>query len=224
MAAKKKTVQKRTDGQAIDLGLSTHELASLHRARIEGRLPPGMLETLLANVTLLRTAVPQAIGAILEKGASTATQNSAAEQAHEIVVAIREALVAAKMDTDTKKQWGVGSRIRGDSVPLVVAAGQLILARAATHPDEATAAGVLPRDLAALRAAIEHLVAADALQDGKKVNAKHIIATRNAARRWIEDAAARISAMGRLEFLAEPTIAARFAALVERSAPDVTPS
>ena len=219
MADKKKTVQKRTEGQVIDLGLSTHELASTHRARIEPRLPPGMLEGLLANVTVLRTAVPQAISAVNEKGASTATQNAAAEHAHAIVMAVREALVAAKVDAETKKEWGIGTKLRPDSVPLVTAAAQTILARAAAHGEEATAAGVLPRDLAALRTALDALSVADVRQDGKKVSSKGVTAARNAAFRAVEEACSRISALGRLEFLHEPTIADRFAALTSRATP-----
>jgi hypothetical protein len=222
VADKKKaprTVRKRTDAQVITLGLAAHELASTHRARIEPRLPPGALDALLAKVTLLRSARPTAILAITDKTASTVAQDHASEGAHAIVVAIRDALVSAKLDVATKKAWGVGTPIRSTSVPHVVAAGQRILARAATHPDEALAAGVLPRDLEALRVAIEALVVADTTQDGKKVSVKAVVAARNAATRAVEEAASRISALGRLEFVNEPPIAGRFAALTERTTP-----
>jgi hypothetical protein len=224
MAAKKKTLRKRTDPELIMVGLATHELASLYRERMEARLPPGMLSMLLGKITMLRTARPEAIGAVLDKTASTVAQNESAAHAHGIIVAIRDALVGSKMDPETKKAWGVGTKIRPDSVPLVLAAGQVLLARATSHPDEATAAGVLPRDLEALRVALASLVTADATLDGKKISSRGVLAARNAARRTIEDAVSLISALGRLEFVHKPNIADRFGALIARSTPEDRPA
>ncbi len=216
MAAKKRPSRPRRDpNEIVRRGIRGYELAVRHRARLEERLAPATIEGLASDLEKVGEVVPAALSARGERKAATGAQRAAAETAKGLVMAIRKSVAESGLGKAARQGFGEGVRVQLEVVKSVVAAGELILARAESHPEEARKAGVLPRDLEALTRALADLRGADFDQERKKVSQKESTGARNATLARIEATVRRVSAAGQLEFAAEPEVAMEFAATTE---------
>jgi hypothetical protein len=117
-------------------------------------------------------------------------------------------------DKDVLKGWGVGGKVDPKITKSVVAAGNLIIRRAAERPDEVGAAGIVAEDLALLTSQISALQGADSDQGGKIRESTDATAARNATLVRVENATQMIGLRGKQEFLAQPDIRVRFEKLL----------
>ncbi len=216
MATSKKAGRRPTRSavETEQKALDAHALAVAHRARIEDRLPEGAIDALAEDLGAIGVIVPGALKARLERRGATESQTEAAAHAKDLVMGIRRSLATAGLSKATRAEYGEGSRLAPEVVKSVVGAGEQILSRAAAHPEEVRAAGILERDLVALREAIDAAIAADRTQESRKKAQRDATAARNATLVRIEAIVKRISSAGQLEFVGEPETRRKFEALV----------
>src|SRR5690606_6301938 len=134
-----------------DIGAKALALANEHRAALEPRLPPGVIDGLAASLAELdaksaaATVVPTALKA------ATVTQNDAAAAGYQLVSAARRAVSRVGGRADAKA-FGVGEVMRRNSTPQVLSGLAKFLDGATARPEVARAAGILPADVDAARA------------------------------------------------------------------------
>ncbi len=217
MATSKKKVGPRPVRSAVEIeqkGLDALGLLNEYAARLSDRLPAGMVGGLGADLGSIGVVVPGAVAARLEQKGATQTQNEAAATAKSLVMGIRKSLVAAGVAKASRVEFGEGAKVTPAVVKSVIAAGRQILARAETHPEELREAGVLDRDVAALREAVDAASEADRRQEARKKASRDATATRDETLVRVERTVRRIAAAGQLEFVSEPEVRRRFEALV----------
>lgn len=198
----------------IQTGIKAQGLAEGHRADIEARLPAGLIDGLGADLQALGQLVPAATQVRHESKGATAGQNTALESAYALVTAVRTAIQRSGQSKDVQKRYGVGAKVNARVVKDVIAATRVIVDRVDAAPDEARAAGVLPADIDALRAAETALRAADVAQETKRASTPLSTKARNQASRRVLSAIDRIAGAGILAFASDATVRARFEALL----------
>lgn len=214
MAANKRPARPKARPADIQQkGIEALGLATEHREAIEGRLAAGAVDGLAADLAQVGAVVPLAVQARLERIGATAEQVEAALQAKRLVMAIRESIASSDLDAAARKAWGTGSTVNPKVIKSVVAAADIIIARATAKPDEARTAGVLPGDIESLRAAVATTRNVDSTQESRKASSKNATRDRDATLVRIESTIKKLSAAGQLAFAGSPAIAARYAAL-----------
>ena len=151
---------------------------------------------------------PVRLGA--QKGSTQAVLQAQAT-AGRIAVAIRGAVerVFPKRN-DIHKVMGVGAVDPGASVVKALAAVEAVLEGAASYPAEVATAGVLPRDLDALRASRDVLRTSEGTQENAKDAKKAGTAARDDVLQDLTRRVDRILAAAELEFVEERDILAEF--------------
>lgn len=234
MAKSKVGVQrpKGTAEQIRQRGGEALALATDTRAAIERRLPPNTLEQLGTDLGAIGGVVPGALTARGQKRAATGSERATAVSVADHIKSIREIVKQAySTDKAVLKAWGVGAVVNAKTTKSVVAAGNLIVERAAAKPDEVGGAGLVADDLARLAAEVAALQGADEAQVGQARASKEATSSRDATLVRVENAVRIIGLRGRQEFLRDATLRARFEALLapygkakKTAAPtDVTP-
>ncbi|MDI1443146.1 hypothetical protein [Polyangium sp. 6x1] len=209
----KDTLPRKNFSAISQLGLKALNLALAHVAALGPRLPPGMVEDLLADVEKLGDVVPSAKQARSESVAATSAQNVALAEGHTRVRQVRAAVRRAKAPADVKRAFGIGRRTRTHVVSDVKAAIQQILDRAKEKPAEAESLGIMKKDLDGLTLALAAITDADTKQEQKRASAPLTTQERNRIGNRILAAVARIEGAGRLEFANDDVKRASFEAL-----------
>ena len=195
------------------LGRKAFNLASLHQAALEPRLPPATLSTLADDLDRLGIVIPGAKQVRQEAKVATATQAAALHVGYTLVKAVRSAVRKAHASKEVQQAYGVGQVVNPDVVRDVKCVLQQILDRATATPDEAASFGILQKDLEALAAAHQAITDADRTQDHKQTTAPLSTQERNRTANRILRAVARIAGAGGLEFAEDPDVLAAFTAL-----------
>jgi len=200
-----------------EVGHRALELAQQHRADLEERLAPALLDGLAADLAIFEGKRSETMRAPAELAALTRDQERAAETAHALVVAVRQAIARVGGTPAQRKEFGVGMRVDRRNVARVVAGLDAVIAACSKYPELSRQAGVLTSDIEKARALRAALVTADARQEAKKQARKLPTAQRNAAARRIAAAVDAIIAAGLVRFCDDPSTAKDFLSLVPSS-------
>ncbi|TKD13098.1 hypothetical protein [Polyangium fumosum] len=195
------------------LGLKALHLAFTHAAALSPRLPQDLVEELKSDIESFGDVVPGAKQARSESVAATSEQFAALADGYERARQVRAALRRVKASADVQRAYGVGRKMRKDSVSDVKAAIQQILDRAKDKPAEAKSLGIVQKDLDGLALALAAITDADTKQDQSRASAPLTTQERNRIGNRILAAVARIEGAGRLEFANDETKRASFEAL-----------
>ncbi len=90
------------------LGIKASNLATLHKAALEPRLPPATLSTLVDDLDRLGIVVPGAKQVRQEAKVATATQAAALRVGYTRVKAVRSAVRKAHASKEVQQAYGVG--------------------------------------------------------------------------------------------------------------------
>jgi hypothetical protein len=190
-------------------------LANETRTAIERRLPANTIEQLTADLPSVGGVVPNALSARGEKKAATGSERTTARVIADHVASIRDNIKHAYgSDKAVLKGWGVGAKVNPATTKSVVAAANMIVARAAANHDEVSGAGIVDDDITTLTAQVAALQGADDAQGDKVRASKEATSTRDATLVRIENATQTIGLRGRQEFLRMPDMRRRFEALL----------
>jgi len=185
------------------------------RAQVERRLPAGTIEQLTTDVGSIDGVVPGALVARTEKKAATGGERATAKLTAEHIGSIRDNVKHAyTSNKDVLKGWGVGTKVNPTITKSVVAAGNVIIRRAADRPAEASAAGIVAEDIASLTTQVSSLQGADSAQGGKVRESTDATGARDATLVRVENAVQMIGLRGKQEFLSQPAIRAKFEKLL----------
>jgi len=195
------------------LGLKALNLANTHAAELGPRLPQGLVEALTSDIESLGEVVPGAKQARSEAVAATSGQNAALTDGYTRAREVRAAIRRVKAPADVKRAYGVGRKMRKDSVSDVKAAMGQILDRAKGNPAEAESLGIVTKDLEGLKLSLEAITDADTKQEQVRASAPLTTQARNRIGNRILAAVARIEGAGRLEFANDSAKRVSFEAL-----------
>lgn len=197
---------------AIDTsaGTTAYNLAVLHKAELDPRLPSGTVANLAADLTTLGANPTPAPSTPAAPPPPPLAQALAA--AVTLMTAIHAAVAGAKPKSDVRKAYGASSKTPAKEAKVVVADGQKIVTRAQANPTEALSLGILPSDVAALSQALADLSAAETAAMGGAA-AGSTGKERRAAETRMHEAVARIGGAGVLAFATNAAVRADFAAL-----------
>lgn len=217
MATMKDAYPRKDFSAIVQVGLKAHNLAGAHQAALEPRLPSGLLDGLAADLTKLGGDVPGAQATRAEARAATASQDEALAQGYALVTAIRTAVQRSGASKDVRVAYGVGVKTSARVVKQVKAAILQIVERANSHPAEASALGILSKDVTALEDDLATITSADDSQEQRRAGAPQSTKERNRTANRILGAVDRVVAAGVVEFAKAPETRAEFEALVAGS-------
>ena len=205
--------------EVLRKGVQLSDLVTTYRAELAPRLDANVIEGFLSDLPALRDEVSRVSGAHLEKAGETIRQDDVARDAVRTVSAFRRAIRSAfHRKSSVRTAFGVGRRIDESEVGSVTAALAILAEAAEADPVSARAAGILPADVADLKAIYDKLVQADRTQELAKGSAKGATATRTARHVRVEAAMTRIVGVSGIVFRKRPEIAQRFADCLPRTA------
>ena len=203
---------------AIRRGNELAIVAAEHRDDLEPRLEPGALETLEADLALLREAQERAVGVRRDKEVATLLQNEMLAQGAKLLSLCRNTVRAALPgEKAVQKGFGIGEKVFAKSKFSVCAALARLLTRAREKPEIARAAGLIEADLSAVAAAYDALKDADSKQEALRFEARNLVADRNFAHLRVEAAMHRIAAVAAIVFRDQPDVRDRFRAALPPS-------
>ncbi|HCF61843.1 MAG TPA: hypothetical protein DFS52_28085 [Myxococcales bacterium] len=182
-------------------------LTELHRMKLEPRCEAGLIDGFKADVARLdQKAV--IIATIREsKKASTLNQNDALGRTADILSLLRGSITDHfPSDKTLHTEFGIGLKIRRDSVPSLKAASAKFLEGAQRHADKARAAGILPEDIEELASTSSAAAGADVAQEASRASSRETTAERNLIHRRVEVAITKIRAVAKIAFRNEPEI------------------
>ena len=193
-----------------------YALADEHRIQLNPRLPPGMIDSLQADLRTLGVSPAPEPSATAEPSPQAPSLAEALAIAANLVTAIHATVLGARAKPGVRKAYGATTRAPVNDVKSVLAAAEKIAAQATGNPSEALALGILPDDIVALREAERDLAAAEtaARGDGGKAGATKR-EQRAAAARMVATVA-RIAGAGALAFAQNAAVRARFEALKQK--------
>ena len=195
------------------LGHKAADLATLHQIVLDPRLPLNTLSTLIGDLDLLSTVVPDAKQVRLESKVATADQDDTLRAGYEHIRAVRSAVKKARASKEVKQAYSVGHFVNPRVVRDVKAVLKMILDRATANPDEAASLGIVKKDLDAITAVHQAITDADKIQEQQRARAPLSTQDRNRTANRILEAVARIAGAGGLEFTNNPEVRAAFRAL-----------
>lgn len=201
-------------------GDAAHRLAVAHRPEVEGRLAPGVIDGLGANLEALgSTPVIRGAALIAQKGSTQAERDQSAD-GHDWAVAIREAARRTPdLPDSVLKKLGVGERITAADPKLVAAAIQAILETLTADGTLAATLGLLPDDVKDGEDLRASLSGAGKDQSDAMAAKKQKTLDKNLVQLQVEAAVDQISSRGALAFRKNPVIRDQFAALVSSAGP-----
>jgi hypothetical protein len=173
-----------------------------------------MMEQLGADRLFLGDASDYA--SLTEQKSATADERATAADAHDFLMAIRNAVARRTEATEAlKTAIGIGDGLRAGDTPKVLSA----LGAVATNAAALQACGVLPEDIAEAAALAEQLRGDDVSQQGKLDHRQSTTEDRHQAQVRLEEAVDAISSAGVLAFRKDPVIRASFERLVAAGGP-----
>lgn len=197
----------------VQLALKSLNLALLHQALLDSRLPAGTVPNLISDLDRLGVVVPGARQVRHESKVATADQDAALRAGYARIKAVRTAVKKARASKEVRQAYGVGVLVNRVVVRDVKAMLQQILDRAAKNPGEAAGLGILPKDVEAIAAAHQAITDADKVQEHKRATAPLSTQERNRTANRIIEAIGRIAGAGGLEFADDADELAKFQAL-----------
>jgi len=204
---------KRAFTGITQLGLTAFNLATLHKALLDPRLPVGTVDGLGEDLVTLGVIVPGTKQAHDEARVATGEQDQAARKGYAKIRSIRAAVRKVNAPIDVQSAYGVGAAINPRITRDVKAGLQQIVDRATAKPAEAAALGILQKDVDAMKAARQTLMNADTTQETKRAMVPLSTQERNRTANRILLAVGRIAAAGGIEFADAPATLKSFAAL-----------
>ncbi len=202
---------------AMRAGIKIGALAVVHRALLDKRVAPAVIDGLVADSEKLREANTGTLGTRTEKEGATVTQDDAAKLGGALAMAIREAAKKAlPKDKSLHKLLGVGKKVDTGKVSSVEAALKQIENADKKKPAKVRLAGVLPDDIVKVKAYRASLSTADTEQEGLKVTSKMSTADRNALQLEIEAAIGKIIGAVGLAFFGKKSIIEQFTSLIPK--------
>jgi len=195
------------------LGLKAWNLAVLHQSVIEPRLPTGTINGLAGDLDTLGVIVPGAMQVRQESQTATAEQRAALKRGYTWIQTVRTAVRKAGASKEVQKAYTVGLSLSPVMTRDVKAALKQILDRASPNPAEATALGIVKKDLDAMSATYQLIADVDKDQNQKRASASLSTKARNRTANRVLKAVARIAAAGMLEFVDAPEHREGFEAL-----------
>lgn len=184
---------------------------------IEPRLTAGLIDGLEVDLTKFDDKRAAAGNALSTLKLATRQQDEAAALAVEFLSVARQSLVRAGASATQREAFGTTRKYNVNKVNSVVAALDAFVVGAEKFTDFMRTAGLLPSDVEAAKALRNALVSVDQKQEAQKSTRKAPTAQRNDAQKRIEAAIDAIINAGRLAFMNEPEIAARFRGLIPSS-------
>lgn len=205
---------KGTAEQIKQRGGDTYALLIEFRSVMEPRMPAGAIDGLGTDLGTIGGVVPNTIAARTEKKAATQTERVTAKEIGLHVLSIRALIQDTYSDKAVLKAWGVGQKMDNKVTKQVLAAGTVIVNRFAAAPQEGRDAGVTDEDIATLTQQLSSLQGADSSQGEKGRSSKEATAVRDATLVRIENTSQTAGLRGRQAFLNNPSVRARFEALL----------
>ena len=194
-------------------GEQAYALASEHRTQINPRLPPGMIDSLQADLHTLGVRPAPEPAVSTEPSPQAPSLAEALAIAANLVTAVHATVLGAKARPTVRKAYGAANKAIDTDVKRVLAAAAKIAEQATANPSEALALGILPSDITALRAAEGDLSAAEAAARGDGADAGATKAEKRAAAARMTEAVGRIVGAGALAFAQNAPVRAQFEAL-----------
>jgi hypothetical protein len=201
----------------LQRGIKAQDLAAKHAVELGARLPVTLLAELAADIVALGSVVPAAITAKHGSMQHTAAQNVALAACYALVTAARTAVKNHQPAADVSVAYGVGTKTHPGVVKEVSSAAQKILDRATAQPAEAKGFGIIAADVAAIKAAMAALHAADLAQEAARAGAPLSTKERNTTARRIIASTKKIASAGVLAFATHATVRATFEALLKKA-------
>jgi len=195
------------------LGLKALNLAILHQAVIEPRLPAGTINGLTSDLDALGVVVPGAQQVQRESQTATAEQRAALRKGYARVRAVRSAVRKSGAPKDVQRAYGVGQYVNPTLVRDVKSMLKQIIDRAMAEPAEAAGFGIIKKDIDAMSATYQMITDVDKEQNQKRASAPLSTKARNRTANRILKAVALISGAGMLEFVDAPEHREDFEAL-----------
>ena len=205
--------------EVIRKGIQLSDLVTAYRPELEPRLDASVIEGFFSDLPALRDEVSRVSGAHLEKAGETIRQDDVVREAARTVSAYRKAIRSAfDRKSAVCTAFGVGLRVDESLLYSVTAALAVLAGAAEEDPVSARAAGILPSDVADLKAVYDKLVQADKTQEAAKGSAKGATVARTMRHVRVEAAMSRIVGVSGIVFRKRPEIAKRFADCLPRTA------
>jgi hypothetical protein len=195
-------------------GLKALNLGTMHKAALSPRLPAGTLDLLAIDLQKLGAVVPNAKATRAAAQVATATQGTALAEGYALVTAIRLAVQRSGAPSDVRKAYGVGATTSPRVVKSVKAAITQIVDRAINNTGEASALGILAKDVSALQDDLAAITSADDAQEQQRAGAPQTTKERNRTANRILGTIDRIAGAGAIEFAKQPEERAKFEALI----------
>jgi hypothetical protein len=215
MAAKAKTdtKPKQTFNAIGQDALKAQGLAQQHAVEIGTRLSPAFLASFAADIKALSDAVPTVINKKSGTVQLTTAQATALDSGYKLVKGFRTTVKGLASDKAVLEAYGVGDKTNKLLVKDVIAAINMILARVAAQPTEAAGFDIVDLDVAALKAALATITAADTDQEAARAKGPVSTADRNATAWRLIAGVKKIAGAGMRSCAADPTVYAQFEAL-----------
>ena len=194
-------------------GEQAYALAIEHRAQLDPRLPSGTIDSLGADLHTLGVSPTPQLSAPAVPSQQPPSLAEALAVAANLVTAIHATVLGAKAKPAVRKAYGAASKAVENNVKRVLAAAEMIAAQATGNPSGALALGILPADIAALRAAESDLAAAEKAAHGSGGQAGATKKEQHAAATRMLETVARIAGVGALSFAQNAPVRAQFEAL-----------
>jgi hypothetical protein len=217
MATQDRYPNKQFD-QVTQTGLKALELATEHKAALDGRLPAGARDGLAADLDALGADVPAALIKRTVSKVATRSQDDALAEGYALFNAIRLNVTRRKASVAVRHAYGVGTTVNPKIVKRVSAAIAQMVDRAKANPSEAASLGILPADVAELEADLARITSVDAEQEQLRASAPLTTKQRNQTANRILGAVDAIAGAGMMQFAKSATERQRFEALVQASA------
>lgn len=197
-----------------------HRLALRHRAALEPRLSPGLIEGLGTDLERLGGRRADRAETVTTQKGTTGRERDVAEEAHNWVLSIRN--MARRTDLfphGDRKALGVGEKLSPDDTGRVIGAIAAILKLGAERPDVLRRIGVLEEDLPEGRQLGLDLGGADSAQAAIFAVGKDRTFDKNVVQLRIEAAIDEISSRGAMALRQDAQERERFEDLVAEAGP-----
>jgi len=205
---------------ALRRGRAGLRLGRQNEAALAARLPAGFLDKLEADIELLTKSPADRQATKTEQKGQTGTERVQAGMSHDWVMSIRNmARRTDELDDGERKSLGVGEKLSPSETDRVLGAVNAILAAFANRAGLDEKMGVITEDLDRGRSLAAELSGADNQQSEVMDLGKDKTFDKNVVQMAIEAAVDKISSRGRMAFLADPALRARFDDLVSTSGP-----
>jgi hypothetical protein len=199
--------------EAIKRGKKSLLLLGTYGEEMAHRFKVGEREQHTANVDELEQREAGQAQTLSDQMSKTKNQEDTILQLHDLVIAIRKIVKGANASKEIKVAYGVGMRIM-HTQSSATAAGKILIDAYNNFETWSNNAGIVESDIDMVDEKLEKLKAAEKAKGDSVFIRKSKTTDKNTLQRHVEDMVTRISAMGQLHFLSNPTVAKLFADLI----------